>query len=211
MKKYIHGFLINLLNLRISKFILIDNLSIVKSKTKIYSFCQIFNSNIGSYTYVSRKTSIIHANIGAYCSIAGGVKIGMGTHNIKSVSSSPAFYSKNNALGITFAQNNNFTEFKRVEIGNDVWIGARAMIMSGIKIGHGAVIGAGAIVTKDVPNYAVVVGVPAKTIKYRFSKKSIKILIESEWWNWPEEIIRDKLQLFQNDLLDEEMLMLLKK
>jgi len=74
-------------------------------------------------------------------------------------------------------------EFKKVTIGNDVWIGTRALIMDGVTVGDGAVIGAGAVVTKDVPPYAIVGGVPAKIIKYRFSEKKISQMLELQWWN----------------------------
>ncbi|WP_162010146.1 CatB-related O-acetyltransferase [Polaribacter irgensii] len=186
--------------------ILIDNISIIKSHSKIYSYCQIFNSKIGSFTYISRKCAIVHADIGSYCSIANNVKIGMGQHKIKSISTSPLFYSKNNALGATFSDKNQFNEYQRVYIGSDVWVGAGAMIMSGVTVGHGAIIGAGAIVTKDVPNYAISAGVPAKIIRYRFNEKEVKHLVDSEWWNWSESIIKNKIHLFENNEFSEEMM-----
>jgi acetyltransferase-like isoleucine patch superfamily enzyme len=211
MMKYFYGFLINFFNFRISKFALIDNISVVKNKAKIYSKCQIFNSNIGSYSYVTRNTSIVHANIGAFCSISNNVRIGMGQHKVNSISTSPIFYSKNNALGISWGVRNEFEEFQRVNVGSDVWIGTGVMIMSGVSIGHGAIIGAGAIVTKDIPNYAIVVGIPAKIIKYRFDEKHIKSLIDSEWWNWSEKDIRDKIHLFESDEVSENFLNSLSK
>ena len=211
MKKYVYGFLINLFNFNISKLALIDDKSKVKGNTRIYSKCQIFNSNIGSYSYVARNTSIVHANIGAFCSISNNVRIGMGQHKVNSISTSPVFYSKNNALGISWGVRNEFEEFQKVNVGNDVWIGTGVIIMSGVSIGHGAVIGAGAIVTKDIPNYAIAVGIPAKIIKYRFGEKHIKILIDSEWWNWSEKDIRDKIHLFESDETSEIILNYLSK
>jgi len=78
-----------------------------------------------------------------------------------------------------------------ITIENDVWIGARSTIMSGVKIGNGAIIGATATVTKDVPPYAIVVGNPARIIKYRFTEEQIEALLKIAWWNWPEQKIKD--------------------
>ena len=80
-----------------------------------------------------------------------------------------------------------FDGILRTVIGNDVWIGKRAIIKAGVKIGDGAVVGAGAVVTKDVPPYAIVAGVPAKIIKYRFDEDTIAQLLKTKWWNLSDE------------------------
>jgi hypothetical protein len=80
-----------------------------------------------------------------------------------------------------------------ITIENDVWIGAKSTIMSGVKIGNGAVIGATTTVTKDVPPYAIVVGNPGKVVKYRFTEKQIDLLLQISWWNWDEEKIKREL------------------
>lgn len=113
----------------------------------------------------------------------------MDTANI--LSTSPYFYYDN--LGwklLNTKSHNEFWDYAPVRIGNDVWIGDNVIIKNGVKIGDGAVVGLGAVVTKDVPPYAVVAGVPAKVIKYRFSDEIISELLELEWWNLEEDVIR---------------------
>jgi len=148
----------------------------------IFSGALLIHSHIGSYTYC-KNTLVQNATIGNYCSIAIDVIIGLGNHPTDKFSTSPIFYRRINSLKIKILDKDlDFDEYKPIIIGSDVWIGARAIIMDGVNIGHGAIIAAGAIVTKDVPAYAIVGGVPAKIIKYRFSKKTIAKLLQSKWW-----------------------------
>jgi acetyltransferase-like isoleucine patch superfamily enzyme len=91
-----------------------------------------------------------------------------------------------------------------ITIGHDVWIGRRAMIMSGVTIGNGAVIGAGAVVTRDVAPYSIVGGVPAKLIRFRFEQPTIDALQRIRWWDWPDDDIRSRVDLF--DLPAEEFI-----
>jgi virginiamycin A acetyltransferase len=88
-------------------------------------------------------------------------------------------------------------------IENDVWIGAKSTIMSGVKIGNGAIVAAGSVVTKDVPPYAVVAGNPGKVVKYRFNDDQINKLLEISWWNWNEEKIRDNAMIMWSNEIDE--------
>jgi acetyltransferase-like isoleucine patch superfamily enzyme len=90
-----------------------------------------------------------------------------------------------------------------VVIGNDVWIGFGATILSGVKIGDGAVVGARAVVSKDVPPYAVVGGVPAKVLKYRFDEDMVKKLLKLKWWHWDEDKIKEHIHLLCSDRIHE--------
>lgn len=87
-----------------------------------------------------------------------------------------------------------------IEIGNDVWIGTSAVILSGVKIGHGAVVAAGSLVTKNIPPYAIVGGNPAKIIKYRFNEDKIKELLEMNWWDWSEEKIKNNIEILSSKI-----------
>ena len=128
------------------------------------------SSSIGYHSYIGHHTSITKTNIGSYCSIASNVRIGHGEHDLESFSTSSHFFHK------SFLTNRNCT------IKNDVWIGTEAVISRGVTIGNGAVIGANSFVNKNIPDYAIAVGSPAKIIKYRFHKQLRDKLINSEWW-----------------------------
>lgn len=143
----------------------------------------INKSTIGNYSYCNRNVLIQNATIGNYCSIASEVIVGLGNHPLNLFSTATIFYKSKNTLNIKLLDKDyEFDEYKPIIIENDVWIGTRAIIMDGITIGTGAVIAAGAVVTKDVPPYAIVAGVPAKILKYRFDANQIERLLESKWW-----------------------------
>lgn len=178
----------------------------VSNKAKVWGSCKLFHSSVGDYSYVGKRCRLIHAHVGKFCSIAGDYsQIGMGTHSISNISSSPLFTAVNNATGYKWTKQTLFEEYKDVWIGNDVWIGSRVLIMGGVRIGNGAVVGAGAIVTKDVPPYAIVGGVPAKIIRYRFQKEVIDLLEKSKWWLLPDDILRSNIELFQKPLDNDNL------
>lgn len=151
----------------------------------IYKLVYKIDIGIGSYGCFDRKKFPSNTVIGNYCSIAVGVKYLNGNHPYDQVSMHPLFYNKK--LG--FVKEDTIKRTNLV-IGNDVWIGCNALITSGCtKIGNGAVIGAGSIVTKDVPAYAIVAGNPAHVIKYRFDMDTIDLIEQTEWWKYDKEIL----------------------
>lgn len=160
--------------------------TIIEQNCHIHEGSIILNSSIRKFSYVGRNSLIQNASIGSFCSIANDVYVGLGAHPSDLFSTSPLFYRINNTFKSRLIESDyDFVEYKPIEIGNDVWIGARAIVMDGVKIGDGAIIATNAVVTKDVPPYAIVGGVPAKIISYRFSEDKIEKLLQSQWWQLP--------------------------
>ena len=137
-------------------------------------------SSVGSYTYIGSNATIEETTIGRYCSIGDNCTIGPGEHRINNVTTSYRIYK--HKIGSEYY--NGDENLGRISVGNDVWIGCNVTIRRGVKIGNGAVIGANSFVNKDVPDFAIVGGNPASIIKYRFDKDTIKMIIESAWWEY---------------------------
>lgn len=149
---------------------------IIKENVNLYSTIE----KIGNYTYIGSNTIIDNcAEIGNYCSISQGVKIGMSNHALDHIGTSPLFYSKDRGV----IEKDTFKTPDPCIIENDVLISANAVVLSGVKICTGSVIAAGAVVTKDVPPYAIVGGLPAKILRYRFAKEVMDDLLASKWWD----------------------------
>lgn len=145
---------------------------VIEKPSSIDDVSSLLNFTMGRNSYF--QTGIISPNviIGRYCSIAHNVYLGVSQHPMNHLSTGL----------LKMESHPEKPQEKYTVIGSDVWIGLNAVVMNGVHIGHGAVIGAGAIVTKDVPPYAIVGGVPAKIIKYRFDEEIINDLLELKWW-----------------------------
>lgn len=166
---------------------------------RIFENCRLSNVSLGDFSFVAKNTQIDTTSIGKFCSIGPDCRIGMAKHPSNTyVSTYPAFYSSGKQFPKTFADRDYFQEYIETEIGNDVWIGANVIIPGGIKIGDGAIIAAGAVVTKDVPEYTIVGGVPAKFIQYRFNKDEIEFLLREQWWNRDVDWLQNNFKLFHN-------------
>lgn len=155
-----------------------------------------FERNNVLYHYPINHDRLI---IGKFCSIACGAKFifNSANHTLSSLSTYPfpLFFEE---WGLKREDVTDSWDNKGdIVIGNDVWIGYEAVIMSGVTIGDGAVIGTRAVVTKDVPPYTIVGGVPAKTIRKRFSDETISELLKIRWWDWPEERIAQNIEAIQ--------------
>ncbi len=180
--------------------------------------CVVLNSTIGSYvdiekrnlirsavigdmTYTGADVGIMWAEVGKYCCIARKVEIGGNEHNYRAASMMPS-YRLLNKLGGKLSMHQ---DEEIVRVGNDVWIGVGALIprKSGLVIGDGAVIGSGAVVTKSVPPYAIVAGVPARVMRYRFETPVIEKLLRLKWWDWEREKILEYWPLLSSELTVE--------
>ena len=168
-----------------------------------------FKGELGYGSYIS-DNCCINASIGRFTCVAGGVKTLSGTHPYKYpfAAVSPLFYSTRDFMGPSFAREERYDELRyfdrerkiSVKIGNDCWIGEGVIIVGGIEIGDGAVVLAGAVVTKNVPPYSIVGGVPASVKDYRYDKETIEFLSNSKWWEKEPEWFKCNWALM-NDVL----------
>lgn len=175
----------------------------IKSKfegaNKIYPNT-IFSGKMGYGSYIASNCEI-SANIGRFTSIAPYVRTNNGMHpyTYPYVATSPMFFSLRKQNGFTFADKQIFVETKSSSmIGNDCWIGENVFICGGVSIGDGAIVLAGAVVSKDVPPYAIVGGVPAKILKYRYDEDDIKFLLDLKWWNSDILWLKNNWRLLNN-------------
>lgn len=147
-------------------------------------------TEIGNYSYIGYNVFITKANIGRYVSIANNVSIGMGEHHLDKISTNSVFFENESA---------ELTQ-KNCIIGHDVWIGADSLIRRGVTVGVGAVIGANSVVTKDVPNFAIVAGVPARIIRYRFDEKKQEQILKSKWWQEDINAAKVMIEFLEKDI-----------
>jgi len=185
------------------RFRFFDKDSILSTKSAVTRFCTIRNSVIGDYSYVGPSSNFVNVDIGKFCSISKNVNIGAYLHPTDHLSSSPIFFRDKNGTGTSWVQGIHYDDYpKKVYCGHDVWIGMNTTIMGGVKIGNGAIIAAHSVITKDVPDYAIVGGVPAKIIKYRFQKDVIDQLMRISWWDYNSELLKNNVSELRGVLND---------
>ena len=181
----------------VSLFALWDRSTKFPKRIYLAAGAQLNETIVGDYTRIRQFTTIHKTTIGKYCSISRNVRIGLAEHPTNLISTNSIFYRRQvNEIRSDWVRPIQFEERKQIDIGNDVWIGEFSSIKGGVKVGDGAVIAARALVTKDVPPYAIVAGIPAKVIKYRFNDEIINHLLKIKWWNLPEREIEEKLKVF---------------
>jgi acetyltransferase-like isoleucine patch superfamily enzyme len=159
--------------------------------------------NRGRNTYGDVSMDLIHGinlNIGSFCSLGAGFRVLAVDHNTKLVSTYPfdVLWRGRDVTPILSEKGKG-----DINIGNDVWIGENVTVMSGVTIGNGVCIGTRSVVTKNIPAYAIIAGVPAVVRKYRFNESQIVALERIQWWNWPDEKISSNYDLFMSENIDK--------
>lgn len=162
---------------------------------------------IGAYTYGRPKVRFAvsgsNLSIGRYCSIADGVEIMLGgNHRTEWVTTYP-FPALPRLWPESVGLDGSHVSRGDIVIGHDVWLGSQSLILSGVTIGHGAVVAARAVVTKDVPPYAIVAGNPARVVRYRMSEERIAALLRSEWWLLPEAEVRRLIPTLLSERIED--------
>lgn len=165
----------------------------------------VFYGSLGRYSYIGAN-SHLSAKVGRFCSIGPSVKTVCAFHPVDGfVSTHPIFYSIKKQVGITFTEEQLFDEWKKlpglnvpVEIGNDVFIGEGSLLIGNIRIGDGAVVASGTVVTKDIPAYSIVAGNPAKLIRKRFDDETIEKLQLFKWWDKDEKWLKQNVKIMSD-------------
>lgn len=167
--------------------------------TKVGARTSLTETELGDYSYIVNDGNVIYTTIGKFCSIAAHVRINPGQHPMTRVSQHHFVYR----AGDYFEDAPNeaaFFDWRRashVSIGHDIWIGHGAIVLAGRKVGNGAVIGAGSVVTKDVPAYTIVAGNPARPIRRRFEQGIAERIEALGWWDWDHERLQGALEDFR--------------
>jgi phosphonate metabolism protein (transferase hexapeptide repeat family) len=161
--------------------------------------CKIGNSSLDDFSYISDDSDVINTKIGKFCSIAAHTRINPGNHPLERVALHHFTYRASRyGMG---TDEDSFFQWRAkhdVNIGHDVWLGHGVVVLPGITIGNGAAIGAGTIVTKDVSPYEIVVGNPGKPLRKRFDDETIVGLESLCWWDWPPELLSERVDDFRH-------------
>lgn len=173
--------------------------SVLGKYTEIGANCDVHRSTLGDYSYLVDGTQVAYAEIGKFANIAANVRIYASKHPMQRASLHhftyrSSWYFEGEADDAAFFD---WRADNGISIGHDTWIGHGAVIMPGVRVGHGAIIGSNAVVTKDVADFAIAVGVPAKPIRQRFPSPIADRLLALSWWDWEHEKLHQALPDFR--------------
>lgn len=173
----------------------------IGARCEVLERCAVEYAEIGDASYLGHDCQVADATIGKFCAIAAHVRIGPPNHPMERPSLHrftycPEYYDATKRRDAAFFA---ARRAARTTIGNDVWIGHGVTVLAGVTVGDGAVLAAGAVVAKDVPPYAIVGGVPARVIRDRFPRAIAERLHRIAWWDWPFELVMERLADFQSD------------
>ncbi|HEV2518880.1 MAG TPA: acetyltransferase [Devosia sp.] len=173
--------------------------SVLGRYTEVGADCHVNRSSLGDYSYCVEGTQIAYAEIGKFANIAANVRIYASKHPMQRASLHhftyrSSWYFEGEQDDAAFFE---WRAENGIEIGHDTWIGHGAVIMPGVRVGHGAIIGSNAVVTKDVADFAIAVGVPAKPIRQRFPGPIAERLLALGWWDWSHEKLHEALPDFR--------------
>ena len=167
--------------------------------TEVNARSWIYKSSFGDYSYAMADVEVWYAEVGKFCNIAAHTSVGPNNHPVwRAAQHHFTYRSAKYGFGPDDPEVFEWRASQRVIIGPDVWLGHGVKVLPGHRIGTGAVVGSGAVVTRDVPDYAVVVGVPAKVAKYRFPEEIREELKRIAWWDWEHEKLKQALPDFRN-------------
>ena len=169
----------------------------------MFRSCNLVDVSLGRFSYLNSGTRARLCTIGAFCSIGQDVRLGGFGRHPQHVSTHPAFFSQSPPAYVSFHVLPQHQDYAPIVIGHDVWIGDRAQVLGGVTIGTGAIVAAGAIVTRDVQPYTIVGGVPARPIRQRLSPGHAAAMLASNWWTWDMERLRSFGPLIGSDRFDE--------
>lgn len=173
--------------------------SVLGRYTEIGANCHVYGSSLGDYSYCVDNTQIAYAEIGKFANIAANVRIYASMHphqraSLHHFTYRSSWYFEGEPDDVEFFAGR---ADQKISIGHDTWIGHGAVIMPGVRVGHGAIIGSNAVVTKDVADFAIAVGVPARTIRQRFPDPIAARLMALGWWDWSHDKLHEALPDFR--------------
>jgi acetyltransferase-like isoleucine patch superfamily enzyme len=176
--------------------------SVLGPNCELRSHASVRSSTVGRYASVGRFSKLAWADVGPFSMISWDVTVGALPHETSCATThffavDPLYRLHRGPLLVR--------AYPRVELGADVWIGCNAVLLSGVRVGNGAVVAAGAVVTRDVGSYEMVAGVPARRVRERLPAETAARVDDTAWWSWPDDVLRQKVALFRRPL-DEAVL-----